>query len=133
MLLERAEQIATKLLFAFQTPTGLPYGTVSLDTRLRFNPQWANGASTISEVATLQLEFRALSRHTGDPIYEAAAQRVMTHLRTMNRPEELPRGVYPTFISPESGAFTNADVTLGARADSLYEYLLKQWYVAHPA
>lgn len=127
VLLQRAREIASQLLFAFKTPTGLPYGTVSLGSRIRFNPTWASGASTIAEVATLQLEFRALSRHTGDPVYEAVAQRVMTHLRTMEWPSKLPRGVYPTFISPESGAFVNADLTLGARADSLYEYLLKQW------
>ncbi|KAL1500514.1 hypothetical protein AB1Y20_013170 [Prymnesium parvum] len=127
ILLRRAEEIAAQLLFAFKTPTGIPYGTVSLNKGVRFNPAWAAGASTIAEVATLQLEFRALSRHTGDPVYEAAAQRIMKHLRNMPWPEQLPRGLYPTFISPELGEFVNADVTLGARADSLYEYLLKQW------
>ena len=73
---------------------------------------------------------RALSRHTGNPAYEAVAQRVMAHLRDMPRPTSLPAGLYPTLISPVTGEFVNADVTLGARADSLYEYLLKQWLLS---
>ena len=39
------------------------------------SPAWAKGASTVAEVASLQLEFRALSRHTSNPSYEAVAQR----------------------------------------------------------
>ena len=42
-------------------------------------------------------------------------------------PTDLPKGLYPMFISPESGQFTSHDITLGARAGSLCEYLLKQW------
>ena len=35
-------------------------------------------------------------------------------------PADLPRGLYPMFISVESGKFASTEVTLGARADSLY-------------
>merc|ERR1719149_590238 len=125
-----ADELARQLLFAFNSPSGLPYGTVGLRTRTATNPAWAKGASTVAEVASLQLEFRALSRHTGKPAYEALAQRVMAHLRDMPRPASLPAGLYPTLISPVNGEFVNADVTLGARADSLYEYLLKQWLLS---
>lgn len=132
-LLDKADEIGNHLLFAFHTPHGLPYGTVGLKSKNRYNPKWSRGASTIAEVATLQLEFRALSRHTSKPSYEAVAQRIMDHLRAMAAkgdpawPTDLPKGLYPMFISPESGQFTSHDITLGARADSLYEYLLKQW------
>ena len=34
------------------------------------------------------------------------------------------------FISPETGQWMSQEVTLGARADSLYEYLLKQWILS---
>jgi hypothetical protein len=168
-LLAKAEELGSKMLFAFHTPSGLPFGTLGLRSKKRSNPTWSRGASTVAEVATLQLEFRALSRHTGNPVYEAVAQRVMDHLRRMSHlpppsspspppsppsrspgeaaaaaaaaaakpaeeksawPEDLPRGLYPMFISPESGEFTSQEVTLGARADSLYEYLLKQWLLS---
>lgn len=37
-------------------------------------------------------------------------------------------GLVPMFINTNSGLFTHPRVfTLGARADSYYEYLLKQW------
>ena len=129
-MLHKADELAQQLLFAFNTPTGLPMGTVGLRTKTATNPSWAKGASTVAEVASLQLEYRSLSRHTKNAAYEAVAQRVMHHLRTMARPDTLPRGLYPTFIDPKSGEFANADVTLGARADSLYEYLLKQWLLS---
>ena len=31
------------------------------------------------------------------------------------------------FIDPKTGAFRTGTLTLGARVDSYYEYLLKQW------
>ena len=43
---------------------------------------------------------------------------------------ELPKqnGLVPIFINANSGNFrTSATITLGARGDSYYEYLLKQW------
>lgn len=129
-LLDAAAALGERLLVAFDTPTGLPYGTVGFRSLKRYNPAWCRGASSIAEVGSLQLEFRALSRHTGRPIFEAAAQRIMSHLRSMSRPAKLPVGLYPTFIHPVHGEFASADVTLGARADSLYEYLLKQWLIS---
>lgn len=37
-------------------------------------------------------------------------------------------GLIPMFINTNSGQFTHRGIyTLGARADSYYEYLLKQW------
>ena len=113
-----------------------------------------HGAVSSPQVGTLQLEFRALSRHTGNPTYEAVAQRIMTYLRRLQHgsssritlegeggagegggeggawPVDLPRGLYPMFISPETGQWMSQEVTLGARADSLYEYLLKQWLLS---
>ena len=129
-LLDAAADLGEKLLAAFDTPTGLPYGTIGFRSRKRYNPAWCHGASSIAEVGSLQLEFRALSRHTGQPIFDAAAQRIMSHLRSMSRPANLPAGLYPTFIHPIHGQFASTDVTLGARADSLYEYLLKQWIMS---
>lgn len=37
-------------------------------------------------------------------------------------------GLVPIFINANTGQFRNfATISLGARADSYYEYLLKQW------
>ena len=46
--------------------------------------------------------------------------------------DKLPKseGLVPYHISPHSGQFAPTTLTLGARADSYYEYLLKQWLLS---
>ncbi|KAJ1475991.1 hypothetical protein T484DRAFT_1826381 [Baffinella frigidus] len=39
---------------------------------------WTGGAAILAEVASVQLEFGALSRHTKDPKYDAAAIKFAT-------------------------------------------------------
>ena len=40
----------------------------------------------------------------------------------------LPQALVPMYISPRGGGFRSGGMlTLGARVDSYYEYLLKQW------
>jgi mannosyl-oligosaccharide alpha-1,2-mannosidase len=36
-------------------------------------------------------------------------------------------GLYPSQFHPNTGHFTNQHITFGARGDSFFEYLLKQW------
>lgn len=37
-------------------------------------------------------------------------------------------GLVPVFINPNTGKFhAGSEIKLGARGDSYYEYLLKQW------
>ncbi len=103
-LLDAAEQLGTRLLIAFDSPTGLPYGTLGLKSKKKYNPGWCKGASTVAEVATLQLEFRALSRHTGKPAYEAVAQRIMDHLRHLQRPPQLPPSMVHGATGPPPSA-----------------------------
>jgi len=64
-LLDFAEDLAKRLLPAFETRTGIPYGTIGLRTGRVFNPGWVSGQSSVAEAGTLQLEFRYLSFLTG--------------------------------------------------------------------
>lgn len=49
-------------------------------------------------------------------------------MRQVHRLDGKHDGLVPMFINTNSGKFTHRGVfTLGARADSYYEYLLKQW------
>ncbi len=41
--------------------------------------------------------------------------------------QEKKDGLVPIFISPTTGQFSGDTVSFGARGDSYYEYLLKQW------
>lgn len=61
---------------------------------------------------------------SGDPLYEEKAFNVSKHLHSLPKENQL----VPMFISTDTGHFGNDQtITLGARADSYYEYLLKQW------
>ncbi|KAJ8938578.1 hypothetical protein NQ314_011437 [Rhamnusium bicolor] len=76
------------------------------------------------EVTTIQLEFRDLSRATGDSKYENAVEKVSKLVHNLEKKD----GLVPIFINANTGQFRSyATITLGARGDSYYEYLLKQW------
>lgn len=42
------------LLVAYETPTGIPRGTINFKTLHSYNPSWAGGASGLSEFGTEQ-------------------------------------------------------------------------------
>lgn len=123
-LLSQARAAGDALAVAFDTPTGLPHSTLDLASRSGYN---VGGGSSISEVATLQLEWEWLSYATGEPRYAMLSRRVMMHLQTIEPGSDSLWGMY---ISPESGVIGSSTITLGARGDSLYEYLLKQYLLA---
>ena len=49
--------------------------------------------------------------------------------RTMDKLQEQPKQdhLVPLFINAETGRLRPGTLTMGARADTYYEYLLKQW------
>lgn len=62
-----AEDVAKRLIVAFDTPTGMPYGTVNLKTGV---PVGETTVTCTAGIGTFIVEFGTLSRLTGDPIYE---------------------------------------------------------------
>jgi len=64
-----------------------------------------------------------LSHLTGNRAYADAVTKVMDVVDRV-KPQD---GLVPMFIDPHSGQFQSGRITLGARGDSYYEYLLKQW------
>ncbi|XP_055701613.1 endoplasmic reticulum mannosyl-oligosaccharide 1,2-alpha-mannosidase [Phlebotomus papatasi] len=123
MFLVKAADLGNRLLPCFESQSGIPYSDVNLATLRAHSPKWSPDSST-SEVTTIQLEFRDLSRSTGDDIYEAVAHKVNEKIHSL----EKRHGLVPIFINANTGMFrTFSTISLGARADSYYEYLLKQW------
>ncbi|XP_063966168.1 endoplasmic reticulum mannosyl-oligosaccharide 1,2-alpha-mannosidase-like isoform X1 [Lytechinus pictus] len=123
MFLQKAVGLGDSLLRCFQSKSAVPFSDVNLHTGNAHAPRWGPDSS-VSEVSTIQLEFRDLSFTTGDPKYKQAVDKVMMHLHNLPKKE----GLVPIFINANSGQFRpNSILTLGARADSYYEYLLKQW------
>ncbi|XP_066111754.1 endoplasmic reticulum mannosyl-oligosaccharide 1,2-alpha-mannosidase-like [Saccopteryx bilineata] len=124
LFLQRAEDFGNRLMPAFQTPSKIPYSDVNIGTGVAHPPWWTSD-STVAEVTSIQLEFRELSRLTGVKKFQEAAEEVTRRVHSLSGKKD---GLVPMFINTHSGLFTHVGVfTLGARADSYYEYLLKQW------
>eukprot|EP01138_Halocafeteria_seosinensis_P013132 gb/GECG01013412.1/.p1 GENE.gb/GECG01013412.1/~~gb/GECG01013412.1/.p1 ORF type:complete len:666 (+),score=113.24 gb/GECG01013412.1/:1-1998(+) len=121
-LLKKGEELAQALMPCFDTITGLPYSTIDLGTGRTSNP---GGSSTTSEVGTIQLEWERLARLTGNEKFGKVARRTMDKLKEIEPSD----GLWPIWVDPGNGKFTSQTATLGARGDSIYEYILKQWVV----
>jgi mannosyl-oligosaccharide alpha-1,2-mannosidase len=120
-LLKKAELIGNKLLPAFNTTSGIPVSTIILSSGIHTSGY----TSILAELGTLQLEFICLSKLTNNPKYEHAALKVIDVISAIPKPH---KGLYPTTVNHHSEAFIfNGYYTVGALADSFYEYLLKVW------
>ncbi|XP_028270044.1 mannosidase, alpha, class 1B, member 1b isoform X2 [Parambassis ranga] len=124
LFLDKAKDIGSRLMPAFNTPSKIPYSDVNIKKGIAHPPRWTSD-STVAEVTSIQLEFRELSRLTQEPQYQAAVAEVMKQVHKLDGKLD---GLVPMFINTNNGQFTHQGIyTLGARADSYYEYLLKQW------
>jgi mannosidase alpha-like ER degradation enhancer 2 len=115
-LLTMAEDLGTRLLPVFNSPTGLPYRYVNLRTG-----KTRGEVSNPAETGTLIIEFGTLSKLTGKPIFFDKAKRAL--METYKR--RSPIGLVGTNINVETGKWTNPDSHISAEIDSYYEYLLK--------
>uniref|UniRef100_A0A1I8IBQ7 alpha-1,2-Mannosidase n=2 Tax=Macrostomum lignano TaxID=282301 RepID=A0A1I8IBQ7_9PLAT len=139
--LDRALQLGERLLPAFSSPSGLPYSDINLHTGQASNPVWTVESSTDArclttkpahptcrtQVSSVQLELRELSRLTGRPEFADAADRISRVLHSADKKD----GLVPIYVNSVTGRLHNGGtVSLGARGDSYYEYLIKQFVQA---
>jgi hypothetical protein len=117
-LLALADDLGTRLLPAFDSPTGLPYVYVNLRTGKASGTE-----SNPAEAGTLLLEYGTLSRLTGKPVYYEKAKRAL--VETFRRRSAI--GLVGERFDVETGKWTRTDSHIGARIDSYYEYLWKCW------
>ncbi|PAA63337.1 hypothetical protein BOX15_Mlig000468g1 [Macrostomum lignano] len=117
-LLAMAERFARRLLPAFATATGMPYGTVNL---LHGVPPGETPVACTACVGTLLVEFGALSRLTGDPAFESAAMRAVRALHSLRSP----LGLVGNHVDVQRGRWTALDAGIGSAVDSYFEYLVK--------
>jgi mannosidase alpha-like ER degradation enhancer 2 len=115
-LLRLAEDLGTRLLPVFDSPTGLPYKYVNLKTG-----KTRGEISNPAETGTLLIEFGTLAKLTNKPIFYEKAKRAL--VETYNR--RSPLGLVGTRINVETGKWTNTGSHVSAEIDSYYEYLLK--------
>uniref|UniRef100_A0A674PK48 alpha-1,2-Mannosidase n=1 Tax=Takifugu rubripes TaxID=31033 RepID=A0A674PK48_TAKRU len=125
-LLHMAKDLGLRLLPAFNTSSGLPYPRVNLKHGV-WGPDSRTGTETDTCTAcagTIILEFAALSRYTGDPVFEAHARRAMDFLWEKRQRNS---NLVGTTINIHSGEWVRRDSGVGAGIDSYYEYLLKAY------
>lgn len=117
-LLRMAEDVASRLLPAFDTATGMPYGTVNLRHGV---PAGETSVTCTAGVGTFVVEFGALSRLTGKAVYEEVA---LNALHALQR-HKSPIGLFGNHIDVQTGRWTAQDAGIGSGVDSFYEYLVK--------
>ncbi|KAF8582069.1 glycoside hydrolase family 47 protein [Ramaria rubella] len=122
VLLALAKDLGQKLLPAFNTPSGLPIYGVNTETGAT-RTGWA---TVLAEIASCQMEYKYLAYLTGDDEYFTKADKVMDVLQDL----QPAHGMWPTMYDINSGTPNNAHHSVGAWADSAYEYLLKQYLLS---
>lgn len=123
MFLDKATDLGNALIGGFKSPSGLPYLSVNLQSGEGIKNHVDNGASSTAEVSTLQLEFKYLSKLTGESLYWEQVEKIMKILDD-NKPKD---GLVPIYVHPDTGKYQGRLIRLGSRGDSYYEYLLKQY------
>ncbi|KAG7365321.1 glycosyl hydrolase family 47 protein [Nitzschia inconspicua] len=117
-LLDLARDIGDRMLPAFKTQTGIPYGTVNL---LSGVPEGETPVASLAGGGTLSLEMELLGRLTGEERYGRAAKLATRALWMRRSPMEL----FGKHICTRSGEWTEYLSGIGSNSDSFYEYLLK--------
>lgn len=117
-LLRLAEDVAQRLIAAFDTTTGMPYGTINLRSGV---PPGETSITCTAGVGTFIIEFGTLSRLTGDPLYEEVAYNALKALYH----HRSPIGLLGNHIDVMTGRWTAQDAGIGGGIDSYYEYLVK--------
>ncbi|EGC42817.1 mannosyl-oligosaccharide 1,2-alpha-mannosidase [Histoplasma capsulatum var. duboisii H88] len=123
LYIEKATGLADRLLGAFESPSGVPYASINLNTSVGVESHMDFGASSTAEATTLQLEFKYLAKLTGEANYWEKVEKVMEVVEANG----MEGGLVPIFIEPSSGKFMGQNIRLGSRGDSYYEYLIKQY------
>ncbi|KAI4198609.1 MAG: hypothetical protein LQ350_005200 [Teloschistes chrysophthalmus] len=124
LYLEKATDLADRLLGAFDSDSGVPYASVNLRSLKGIQSHADGGASSTAEATSLQLEFKYLASLTGEKDYWEKAEKVMKVVDD-NGMED---GLLPIFIYAHDGTFRGGNIRLGSRGDSYYEYLIKQYH-----
>lgn len=125
-LLHMATDLGHRLLPAFNTTSGLPYPKVNLRYGV-LNPLSRTGKETDTCTAcagTMILEFAALSRLSGESVFEEHARRALDVLWDKRQKES---DLVGTVINIHNGEWIRRESGVGAGIDSYYEYLMKAY------
>eukprot|EP00978_Attheya_sp_CCMP212_P024916 scaffold79109_cov47-Attheya_sp.AAC.1 len=96
VFLEKAQDLGKRLVRAFESPSGIPYGQISLShPETHHNLGWTGGNAILSEAGTLQVEFRYLARATGITEYATKSERVFEVMEPLQSKNN---GLFPYYV-----------------------------------
>ncbi|RJE25491.1 hydrolase family 47 protein [Aspergillus sclerotialis] len=126
ILLKKAVEVGEFLYSAFDTRNRMPQSRW----------QWTRTAeglgiepsrnTILAELGSLTLEFTRLSQLTNDSKYFDAIQRITDQMEAAQQKTKVP-GLWPVMVNAEEMKFTDPRFTVGGMADSMYEYLPKEY------
>lgn len=126
VFLDKADDLGAKLFKAYNTPSGLPKGSVNLENGIAHNSAWNSNAYVLAEVGTQQIEYRYLSKATGKRDYAQKSEKVFDILDKITPEDGL---LFEKLKDAGKGkaSFVSQKTSFGAMGDSTYEYMIKLW------
>ncbi|KAK8848341.1 glycoside hydrolase family 47 protein [Apiospora arundinis] len=125
-LLTKAIELGDMLYMAFDTPNRMPGFWLTFENAKR-GTQTAGTHDPSAAPTSLSMEFTRLAQLTGEDKYYDAIDRVRAFLERTQEDSLLP-GMWPSMIDfANQGVLGDNGFTVGALADSLYEYLPKMF------
>ncbi|EIN11296.1 glycoside hydrolase family 47 protein [Punctularia strigosozonata HHB-11173 SS5] len=117
VLVQKAQEVANKLVFAFTGSSPIPFGHLNFTTNTP-----GTESTSVAGAGTLSLEWDRLTHYTGNTTYQNLAVAAVEHIASL--PDPLP-GLPAQGIDASTGEFVGAYVTWGGGTDSYLEYLIK--------
>lgn len=126
-LLDKSIELAEMIYHAFDTPNRMPVARWRLLNKANGIRQEADTRTSSAEIGSLQLELTRLTQITGDPRWYDAGKRIMD-IFARSQGKTRVAGMWPITVNAKRvDFFSGTTFTLGAMADSLYEYLPKMF------
>ena len=126
ILLDKAKEVGTMLLGSFDTYNRMPVTYWNKEYG-----QKASRAASIAEFGSLSLEFTRLSQLTNDMRFYDAIHRISQCMASQQAHTKIP-GLFPTQVNIRDCKFSlDSEFSLGAAADSAFEYLPKMAQLLH--
>ncbi|WIA40463.1 hypothetical protein OEZ86_013819 [Tetradesmus obliquus] len=127
MYLQKAEMLADRLMVSFNTTRGMPspFATFGKAAARAATPI-TDVKTNVAEAGTLSMEFTTIGRLLGRQDMSDAGMRfwqVLAGSRNFS-------GLYCMGLHTKDASCTDPKMTIGSAADSMYEYMLKQWVLS---
>ncbi|KAK2045963.1 family 47 glycosyl hydrolase [Colletotrichum somersetense] len=122
-LLAKAVELGDMLYMGFDTPNRMPPFWFKFSDA-KHGTQKVSERESSAAGCSLSMEFTRLSQLTGDPKYYDATERVKEFLVKTQDKSKIP-GMWPMFLNYREEKADDGSFSIGAQADSLYEYLPK--------